>query len=196
MVKAVRIGVIAEEQNDVDVIYELTCKLIKENQFSFLRFLGHGCGKVRRKCRVWAQNLIDRGCSHIVIVHDLDKRDEKELRAMLEKEIKDVNLGQQVILIPNEELEAWLLSDPKSLRTVFNMRRLPKVPKSPEKISGPKEFLANVVRQNSKSLYLNTVHNRRIARSLSISTLNRCPSFSLYPKFLETVFPRAASRVP
>ena len=145
MVKAVRIGVIAEEQNDVDVIYELTCKIIKENHFSFLRFLGHGCGKVRRKCCIWGQNLVDRGCSHIVVLHDLDRRDEKELRTMLEKEIGNVNTGHQVVLIPTEELEAWLLSDTKSLKAVFNMRKEPKVSKSPEKISSPKEFLAKVV---------------------------------------------------
>ena len=51
--KAVRIGVIAEEKNDIDVIYELTCKIIKENQFSFSHFIGHGCGKVRKKCNAW-----------------------------------------------------------------------------------------------------------------------------------------------
>ena len=48
LTKALRIGVIAEEWNDVDVIYELTCKIIKENQFSFLNFAAHGCGKLQK----------------------------------------------------------------------------------------------------------------------------------------------------
>lgn len=117
------------------------------------------------------------------------------MRVLLENEMKNVNLGQQVVLIPTEELEAWLLCDPKALKTVFNMRRLPKISRLPETISSPKEFLAQVVGTNSKTLYLNTIHNKRIAKSLSISNLSRCPSFSRYPKFLEIVFPKATSRV-
>ena len=44
------IGVIAEEVNDVEVLYEMTCKIVSENSFSFKLFVGHGCGKLRRKC--------------------------------------------------------------------------------------------------------------------------------------------------
>lgn len=46
-----RIGVIAEEASDIDVLYELTCKLTKENMFSFKRFIGHGCGKLRKNAQ-------------------------------------------------------------------------------------------------------------------------------------------------
>ncbi len=56
--KSTKIGVIAEEQNDIDVLYQYTCKIIPENSFSFLRFVGHGCGKLRKKCRAWAENLL------------------------------------------------------------------------------------------------------------------------------------------
>ena len=193
--KAVKIDVIAEEVNDVDVLYEFTCKIIKENNFSFLKFVGHGCGKLRRKCGVWARNLIERGCSYVVVVHDLDNRDEKQLRKTLEAEIDDVNLDCTVILIPIEEIESWLLSDPGALKTVFNMHKLPLVPKSPEKVSSPKKILGKLVRANSKAQYLNTVHNRRIASKISIRKLRRCPSFSDYPKFLTDVFPKASTRV-
>ncbi len=193
--KAVRIGVIAEEKNDVDVLYELTCKIIKENHFAFSNFVGHGCGKLRRKCKAWARTLLDRGCSHIVVIHDLDTHNEKCLRAMLEGEIAELRGAVKVVLIPNEELEAWLLSDSDALKIAFNMRKLPKIPRWPERIDSPKEFLAEVVRQNSRAQYLNTVHNRQIAKALAISKLARCPSFSPYPRFLDVVFPKAASRV-
>ena len=42
--KSSRLGVIAEEYNDIDVLYEYTAKLIAENSFRFLPFVGHGCG--------------------------------------------------------------------------------------------------------------------------------------------------------
>ena len=195
LTKVVQIGVIAEEKNDVEVIYELTCKIIKEKNFAFKNFVGHGCGKVRRKCEAWGRALLARGCSHIVILHDLDKGDEKKLRAELEAQIRELNFEQKVVLISVEELEAWLLSDPDALKSVFNMQKSPRVRQTPEKISDPKEFLGNIIRKYSKSEYLNTIHNRRIAKALSIANLTRCPSFSPYPKFLKTIFPKTTSRV-
>jgi hypothetical protein len=33
-------------------------------------------------------------------------------------------------------------------------------------------------------LYLNTIHNRNIAHGLALSALDRCPSFSRYPRFI------------
>lgn len=195
LIKALRIGVIAEEWNDIDVIYELTCKIIKENQFSFLKFAAHGCGKLQKKCSAWAENLLARGCSHLVVIHDLDKRDEKELRTMLENEIRVFTFDGTVVLVPIRAIEAWLLSDSKALKTVFNMRKLPKVPKSPEELYEPKKILGELVKQNSKAQYLNTIHNRRIAKEISFSKLRRCRSFLQYPEFLIEAFPKASSRV-
>lgn len=196
MNKAVRIGVIAEEKNDVEVIYELTCKVIRENQFAFSHFVGHGCGKVRGKGQAWAKNLLAGGCSHLVMVHDLDEREEKHLRSLLEEKIEDSDFEQKIVLIPVEEIEAWLLSDSEALKTVFNIQKLPKVPRWPETIKNPKEALGDAVQKNSKTQYINTVHNRHIAKALSIAKLNRCPSFSPYPEFLKAAFPDASSHLP
>ena len=179
-----RLGVIAEEKNDIEVLYELTRKLIHENSFSFSHFVGHGCGKLRRKCGAWAQNLMERGCTLLVVIHDLDERNEVELRATLEGHIKGLAFKHSVVLIPIEEIEAWLLSDPNAIKTVFKMRKVPRVPSHPESIRDPKQYLSNLVNKNSKSHYLNTIHNRKIAAELAIGSLKRCPSFSRYPTFL------------
>jgi hypothetical protein len=191
-----RIGVIAEELNDVEVLYELTSKLIPESAFSFKQFLGHGCGKLRRKCSAWAETLLGRGCSFLVVIHDLDRCDEAELRASLDTQIKDSQFQLTVILIPIEEIEAWLLSDPNALQTVFKMRKAPKIPKRPERISSPKEFLSDLVTQNSRAQYLNTIHNRRIASALRIESLNCCPSFARYPKFIKEAMKRTKVSKP
>jgi hypothetical protein len=193
--KAVKIGVIVEEINDLEVLYELTKKIIKENQFSFLHFVGHGCGKLQKKCRAWGRNLLDRGCNHIVLVHDLDRRNEKELRETLEKEMRDLEATQKVIVIPIEEMEAWLLADAKVIKEVFRLSRAPRLPSNPEKISNPKEYLARLVREGKKSQYLNTVHNKRIAGKIPIASVRRCSSFSTFEGFLRAVFPKASSRV-
>lgn len=183
--KVLKIGVIAEEDNDVDVLYEFTSKLIAKKSFSFKQFVGHGCGKLRRKCGVWANNLHQRGCSHLVILHDLDVWKENELRAILDKSITGVAFRLSVVLIPIQELEAWLLSDAQALRKVFGMRQDPKTPARPERIASPKEYLGRLIWKSTKARYLNTIHNKKIAAETRIPSLAKCPSFSRYPIFLK-----------
>ena len=183
--KSLKIGVIAEEKNDVEVLYELTCKIINEREFSFKQFVGHGCGKLRRKCGAWAVNLLRRGCTHLVVVHDLDKRNESELRAELDSAIKDTEFTRSLVLIPIEEIEAWLLADAKALKNTFKMRKQPKVPAKPETVADPKEHLADLVARHSKTKFLNTVHNKKIANAVGLSALKRCPSFAAYPPFIK-----------
>ncbi len=117
-------------------------------------------------------------------MHDSDGGDAKKLREELEKLIWDVNTKLKVILIPVEELEAWLLADPKAIQQVFSMRNEPKISKRPESIPNPKEFLAQIVQKGSKANFLNTIHNKKIAKEQKLQSLDRCPSFNPYPEFL------------
>lgn len=181
----VRIGVIAEEHSDIDVLYEITCKLTSENNFSFSRFVAHGCGKLRRKCRAWSQNLVRRGCSHLVVIHDLDNNDECCLRKELEGTVSGIAFTSHLILIPVYEIEAWLLCDPLALKQTFGMSKTPKVPVHPETVRDPKEHLRDIVWKNCKKHYINTIHNEKIARTITIERLSVCPSFSPYPGFLD-----------
>ena len=181
---AVNIGVIAEELNDIEVLYEFTCKLIPESSFSFSKFIGHGCGKLRRKCNAWTKNLIQRGCSHIVIIHDLDENDESTLRKELENNIIERISTYSLILIPIFEIEAWLLTDPLALKQSFNMKKTPKIKHHPETIRNPKEYLRNIVFKYSQKQYINTIHNRQIASNIRIDRVSSCSSFISYPGFV------------
>ena len=58
-------GIIAEDDSDVAVIREITLALLKPHRVGFKRFVGNGCGKLRRKCEAWARNLVQQGCSSI-----------------------------------------------------------------------------------------------------------------------------------
>jgi len=179
-----KIGVIAEEANDVEVLYELTCKLINENAFSFKKFVGHGCGKLRRKCTGWAGNLLKRGCSYLVVIHDLDKYDEGKLRQKLTESVAAIPYNAYLILIPVREIEAWLLTDADALQKVFGLTKAPKLPGQPESIVDPKAKLEDIVWKSGKKRYLNTVHNKKIATAMRITKVNACMSFRPYPIFV------------
>jgi hypothetical protein len=185
---ALKIGVIAEEHNDIDVIYQLTCKLTPENTFTFRRRVAHGCGRLRNKCQAWSHDLIRGGCTHLVVIHDLDDKDESALRAQLEDSLGNTICSGRVILIPVFEIEAWLLSDPLALQQTFNMKKAPRIPQNPETIRHPKEYLRDIVWKNSKKRYVNTVHNKRIASILAIGKVLVCHSFTPYPLFVRTIF--------
>ena len=65
-----RIGLIAEDYSDFEVVKQLTRKIAGSRQFVIKKFIGHGCGKIRQKCLQWAQVLKDKGCSSIILLHD------------------------------------------------------------------------------------------------------------------------------
>lgn len=179
-----KIGVIAEENNDVEVLYELTSKIINEKDFAFSKFIGHGCGKLRRKTSSWAFNLLDRGCSHLVILHDLDDHDEGKLRTTLKKLIKGLDFVGFIILIPIFEIESWLLCDSDAIKKVFNLKNNPKLPWNPEAVRDPKKHLRDLVWTKCRKRYLNTIHNKKIAKEIQIHKMSKLKSFSGYPKFL------------
>lgn len=182
-----RIGIIAEDRSDIAVFKAITNKLTNRGQLSIKPFVAMGCGKLRRKCAAWALNLIQSGCSYIVIVHDLDKNDEVTLRDNLTKKIAEVNIRKYIILIPIREIESWLLADPEAIRSVFNFKKAPKVPKHPETLLNPKEHLRDLIWSSGHKRYLNTAHNDKIAEKLSLARLDVCPSFKPYPEFIARI---------
>jgi hypothetical protein len=178
-------GVIAEDTSDVAVIRELTARLAPDRSIAFKPFVGMGCGRLRRKCKAWAQMLAVKGCSHLIVVHDLDDNDERTLRNHLETAIAAVRFKASVVLIPVREIEAWLLADAVAVQQVFGLPKIPNVPASPERIVRPKETLRDLVWKAGKKRYVNTIHNAMIAKVLRLSARSKCPSFNRYPAFIQ-----------
>ena len=105
------IGIIAEDLSDVDVITNLLGKYVERNKFAVKKFVGNGCGKLRNKCGIWATTLFEAGCHHVLIFHDLDRNDEASLRKLLLGKVPKEHSPDSLVVIPTEELEAWLLAD-------------------------------------------------------------------------------------
>ena len=179
-----KIGVIAEDASDIAVIKEIFEKYMDSSEFSIKKFIGNGCGKLRNKCGAWAKMLSSSGCEHILVFHDLDRNSENELRENLSKKVSKVNYPNSIIVIPIEELEAWLLSDSKAIMEVFKLTKTPSKISNCEIIESPKEHLRDIIWALGKKRYLNTTHNQKIARNTSIDNFRRCQSYEPLDKYI------------
>lgn len=171
------IGVIAEDQSDVDVVNEILLKYAISNRFCVRKFIGNGCGRIKGKLSSWSKQLAASGCKFIIILHDLDRKKEDTLRSDLERMVPKELKKTCHICIPIEELEAWLLADCDALRAAFSLKVTPKRIKQCEAVKSPKEFLRDFIWTAGKKRYINTVHNVRIAKHSTLASLRQCNSF-------------------
>ncbi len=182
------IGIIAEDQSDIDVLLNLTSRTKRKYTLFKKKFIGHGGGALKNKCRPWVKDLFRRGCSHVVILHDLDSYKEERLRSELNSYLDDADAMQCLVLIPVREIESWLLSDPLALEKTFNMKRKWRVPSNPESLLDPKKELRNLVFKMSGRYYSNAIDNSLIAEKVQVSLLMRkCRSFRPYPSFIKKI---------
>jgi hypothetical protein len=182
-----KMGIIAEDDSDVGVVREVTLSILRPHRIRFRRFVGNGCGKLRRKCRAWALTLVRQGCPWIAVVHDLDVYDEAKLRDQLTEAISPARAEASVVLIPRREIEAWLLYDGRAIASAFKEVQQPKLPADPESLLHPKKHLRELVWKKYRKDYLNTVHNTLIANRVDVALLKRSRSFSPHWAFTAAV---------
>lgn len=182
------IGIIAEDDSDFESSKILIKKIIKKN-ISFKKIVTNGCGSLQRKLFSHAVTLKNRGCDLLIVFHDLDKNRLVELKYNLEKKLNGNPFNSYFVCIPVEEIEAWFLSDPESIKKTFRLNKLPKIKGTPEGVSSPKEKLGEYVRiySNNQALYLNTKHNSKLADNSLIDNIKqKCKSFKELVDFLQT----------
>ncbi|WP_146123518.1 DUF4276 family protein [Burkholderia multivorans] len=141
---AAKIGIIAEDLSDIEVIKLLARKLTGAS-LSTAHFIGKGCGPLRKKTPGWCKSLIQKGCTQILLVHDLDRNDAAELRLKLETILQAATTVKQAVVIPSEELEAWLLSDASAIMTAMKLPKAFKAVHHPETVDSPKEYIRDAV---------------------------------------------------
>jgi len=174
------IGIIAEDDSDVDCIKIIVRKLKPSQKIGFKKFVGNGCGKISRKANAWALQFKRLKCNSIILLHDLDRKSLPELREKIDAAFLPSPIEKYVVSIPIEELEAWLLSDPSAIAATFDIRKRLNLPNQPETVPSPKEFLGGFIwRETGKRhTYLNTKHNSKIVENIDINEIiKKCPSF-------------------
>jgi len=185
--KVFPVGIIAEDDSDVDSFKILIRRISGNGQIGIKKFVGRGCGKIKRKCNAWAKQLRDRGCGTLIIIHDLDNNVLDELRRKITIALDPCPVKKHMICIPVREFEAWLLSDVESIKLGLNLRNAPKEVRFPERIESAKEYLEKIVDKasNGEKLYLNTKHNAKLSEIITIDNIiSHCPSFVPFYEFV------------
>jgi len=182
-----KIGVIAEDDTDVEVVRELINKLAHGKVFSIKKFAANGCGKLIGKCHQWSIQLRERGCNLLIVLHDLDERQVNQLKQQLENALNNSPIIKRIVVIPIKEIEAWLLSDHQAIERAMNLKQKVTRVANPESIADPKKYLGDIIYLKSGKIkhYL-TNDNPKIAKKIDLLNLRRCSSFIPFENFINT----------
>jgi hypothetical protein len=188
-----KLGVIAEDDTDCDVMKVLARRVTKDEHFGIRRRKGDGCSKLVRKAERWMKELVeDDGCSHIVFLHDLDRHPQSNALndlATLHKALSDIptpKSAKQLICIPVEELEAWFWSDDAVIRYVGKGKG--KAVEIPRSVARPKEALRTLSKNEGKKPRYSTNENVRLAAMLDLEVCSKkCAEFAALIDFLASL---------
>lgn len=173
-----KVGIIAEDQSDVDVLIGIIRQIKPDSAFD--RCKGSGSGKLVSKCNAYSKYLHDKGCTHLVIIRDSDGEKPITLKNQIKKALKKSAISNHIIVVAVHEIESWLLADMDAIHKSFSagVANLPKQITSPEEIPDPKRHLKKLVRKQYKMPYMNTVHNKKIAEQINVNKIrSKCQSF-------------------
>ncbi len=186
------LGIMAEDISDIDTLSVLARK-INRNNYKIKKYSAKGCAKLRRKCSAVAGQWVKVNVNYIIICHDLDCDDDRTCRKLnedIKNKVSGISNYQNIIciVIPIQEIEAWLLADIVAINSHFNRMNLKEIP-NPEKIESPKEYIQRRSKgKNCKPRYINSIHNQEIALKVDIDKIKqKCPAFSPFHDFISKI---------
>lgn len=184
------IALIAEDETDCDTVRKIVHRVLGTNTGT-KKWASKGCGKVKKKLAAKLIAMSDQGCNAFIIVHDLDRaenkslNDEAELRKTLEAASKVEGINKH-ICIPVEELEAWFWSDPDVVKYIGRGKGEAKA--NPHLIIRPKEELIKLSKGENRKPRYSTNDNVELAEMLNLELCSdRCPSFKNLLAFLQSL---------
>jgi hypothetical protein len=175
-------GVIGEDKSDVATLKVLIKRLAKNESLSVKTKGYSGCAEMLRKgakqFHAWAGISVTK----FIVCYDADKDPPNQRFKVAFDQILDeaTASGEYCIVIPVQELEAWILADIAAVKNVFTSWSPQTQIVTPENIVDPKEHLEKLSRmQNNRPRYIHAVHNEVLARHLDLKVVaQKCISFT------------------
>ena len=182
-------AVLGEHKSDAATLKVFVRRLVQSE--ASVKTKGYsGCGELLRKGAQQVRVFQQLGAKYFIIVHDADGPDSNPAyQRVLSKIVQPAKVNSHsCILIPVQELEAWIMADETAVSAVIPTFKL-KAHSSQELIANPKECLERLSRQGrTRPLYSHAVHNERVAKHICIAKLSeKCPSFRPLQAFIAEI---------
>ncbi len=184
-----RYVVLGEDKSDAECIQVLIRKVAGDSTLSVLIKGYDGCANLLKKGAVDLDFYnLRRNCDRFVVAYDADRDDP----AARWEEVRSKVVGRSrvaeaacCIVVPVQELEAWLLADLAAAGELWKGWR-PASIENPEAVRDPKEHLEKLSRDaQRRPRYSHAVDNPRLARKVDVAVLERkCPSFRVLAEFV------------
>jgi hypothetical protein len=182
------LAVLGETKSDVESLVAIIKQFPGKQRASILRKGFNGCGELCKKAASHIRDFLGRGAKRFVICHDADGADPIPVRMKVQREVVDrVGLSDECcIVVPVQELEAWMISDETAISKTIPSLLISAVPQ-PETIRNPKEWLIRKSREGrSKPLYIPSIHNPKVSNWLDVQIVaKKCPSFLPFLEFIK-----------
>lgn len=184
-------AVLAEDPSDGEALVVLVKRISGvENRRVHMKGF-RGCGKLCDKAGAHIESFSRQGATHFIICHDSDGDDPAEIRRKVQSSVGakiDLKRVTHKIIVPVEELEAWIIADEVAINKAIPKLLIDEV-KHPETIKNPKEWLIKKSQASrSRPLYAPAINNSQIAKHIDIAKVERkCPSFRELTTFVRNV---------
>jgi len=173
-------GILGEDSSDVETLTVIVRRLAGNESLPIKTKGFGGSGGLLTKGRRILELMAAQGCDRFVVCIDADgPNPQPNYQRVVESVTEPAEVDAAAcIVIPVQELEAWILADIQAVSRILSSWT-PQPVKNPEGIAKPKEHLVRLSRKkNAKPRYITTVHNGRVAEYLNLGeVMRKCPSF-------------------
>ena len=142
-------GVLGEDDSDFKTLKVLIRRLASDHTIPVRGKGFNGCGELLKHGWKFLKTLPDLGCTRLVIAHDADQRDTVEIKRKLTDKIispSGVKTSTCLLLVPTQEIEAWLLADVASASNIFTGWKPKPEVRNPESISSLNDRIVSTQR--------------------------------------------------
>jgi hypothetical protein len=195
-------AIIGEDRSDINTLKVLVRRLANDNSISIHGKGYEGCAQMLRKGAVQLAmfSRAPMNCKRFIVCYDSDGNNPSDRRKEVISKIlvpSGVD-GAFCVVIPVEELEAWILADLQAVNHVIKGWKPTEDYANPEREKDPKELIERLSRDSKKvPRYSNAVHNERVAVHVNLAKVaDRCPSFVPLVEFVRKGTPNCGVTGP